>query len=177
MTGSPADDAAQAPSSLPQRHAARVLVLDAQQRVLLIRFAMQRSDGPFSFWAAPGGAIEAGEDAAGAAARELDEELGLRLPLHGPVHHARGVFEFEGRVIENHDSFFLARLPAGSAAPELRGATAAERELLRGWRWFDAQALAAETLPVFPAGLPGLLRRLAGPGDAGGSGSAAADQF
>jgi 8-oxo-dGTP pyrophosphatase MutT (NUDIX family) len=57
----------------PVRHAARVLVFDEEGRVLLVQFSDVRGH---SWWAAPGGGLDEGEDHRGAAARELGEELG-----------------------------------------------------------------------------------------------------
>jgi 8-oxo-dGTP pyrophosphatase MutT (NUDIX family) len=58
------------------RHAARVLLLDERDRVLLFRFVRPETGGVF--WASPGGGLEDGEDARTAAVRELAEEVGLR---------------------------------------------------------------------------------------------------
>jgi ADP-ribose pyrophosphatase YjhB (NUDIX family) len=50
----------------------RVLVTDAEQRVLLVEHSYVRG------WHLPGGGVDRGESAAGAAARELVEEAGVR---------------------------------------------------------------------------------------------------
>ena len=59
---------------LPVRRAARVVLLDPDDRVLLMRY----DDGPpnGSHWSTPGGGLSAGEDYQAAAARELAEETG-----------------------------------------------------------------------------------------------------
>ena len=92
------------------RSAGRVLLRDDQGRVLLIRFVLpsSRAEG-MTFWAAPGGGVEAGETLLEAARRELQEELGIAVPLEGPIHTATGIFEFEGELIENTDHFFHGR--------------------------------------------------------------------
>lgn len=56
----------------PLREAARAIVLDADQRVLLFRH-----DEGGGFWATPGGSLEEGENHATAILRELGEELGI----------------------------------------------------------------------------------------------------
>ncbi|MFE1956552.1 NUDIX domain-containing protein [Streptomyces sp. NPDC059479] len=53
------------------REAARVIVLDPENRVLLLSYA-ENGD----FWATPGGSLEPGETHREAALRELREELG-----------------------------------------------------------------------------------------------------
>jgi hypothetical protein len=57
----------------PVREAARVLIMDGAGRALLVRFC---NDAGHSWWTAPGGALESGEDHLAAARRELAEELG-----------------------------------------------------------------------------------------------------
>lgn len=59
---------------LKVRHAGRVILLDPDDRVLLMRY----DDGPPNgiHWSTPGGGLNQGEDYATGAARELAEETG-----------------------------------------------------------------------------------------------------
>ena len=62
------------------RHAVRVLLLDEQERVLLLRGV--RPETGTAFWFPAGGRLEDGEDARSAAVREVAEETGLAdVPL------------------------------------------------------------------------------------------------
>lgn len=142
-----------------QRHAARVILLDETDRVLLIRFVITRQGGDVVFWATPGGGIEGDEAPLAAARRELMEELGLDLLLAGPVHQATAVFEHEGAPLENTDVFFLASCEA--SAPRLGGLNEAERQVMREIRWWTADEIAASAEPVFPDGLADVVRRVA----------------
>jgi ADP-ribose pyrophosphatase YjhB (NUDIX family) len=65
------------------RPAARALVLDPDDRVLLVRFSFPWVDYPV--WAPPGGGLEPGETAAEGIRRELAEEVGLVDFELGPV--------------------------------------------------------------------------------------------
>ncbi|WP_328379241.1 NUDIX domain-containing protein [Streptomyces sp. NBC_01020] len=59
-------------TTLPVRPAARVIALDGDGRVLLLRY--EENGG---FWATPGGSLDRGEDHTAALRRELGEELGV----------------------------------------------------------------------------------------------------
>lgn len=142
------------------RRSARILLLDAVGRVLLLRFVIDRTDGPYLFWATPGGEVEPGEELLAAAARELHEELGLSLPLFGPVHHASGVFEFRYEVVDNVDAFYLGHFAGGPIS--LGGVDEAERAVLREWRWWTADEIEASPDPVYPPDLAAVVRRLGG---------------
>lgn len=60
------------------RHAARALVLDETDAVLLCRFDLREAGGPV-VWAAPGGGMDPGETELDCLRRELAEEIGLDL--------------------------------------------------------------------------------------------------
>ena len=142
-----------------ERRSARVLLLDGADRVLLLRFIIPRSDGLYEFWAAPGGAVEAGETDAEAAARELQEEVGLSVaPLGEPVHTALGEFEFEGHWNISTDVFFTARW--NGMEPRLGGQSAGERTVLQEWQWWSAAEIEASDADIYPKGIARLLEEL-----------------
>jgi 8-oxo-dGTP pyrophosphatase MutT (NUDIX family) len=69
-----------AETPLPIRHIARAIVLDPQDRILLIAYTSVHAKGPdgapLRFWFMPGGGLEPGEDHVTACRRELEEEIG-----------------------------------------------------------------------------------------------------
>ena len=119
--------------------------------MLLIRFAVARSDGEFVFWLTPGGEIEAVETPVEAAARELQEELGLELSVMGPIYEETNRFEHEGEMRENTDFFFRAECEVD--APRLVGLTPQEIRVMREIRWWSAEEIEASEERFFPVDL------------------------
>jgi len=144
------------------RPAARVLCLDPDGRVLLLRWR-DPGDGAI-FWEPPGGGIDPGESPIAAARRELHEETGLPA---GAVLEASVVvprdFRWNGQHFRGPETFFLGRV-AVADVPGARGLTDGEAGALLGYGWFTREELAAIPEPLQPPELPAILDELAGPG-------------
>ncbi|MGE8134666.1 NUDIX hydrolase [Novosphingobium subterraneum] len=136
------------------RRAARILLLDEHDRLLLIRFAPADRR---PFWCGVGGECEPGEDFAIAAVRELYEETGLVVDHCGPEVAARAddYLTLEGEPITSDERFFRVRTQGFT--PDTSGHTAIERELIKEFRWFTREELANWHEPVFPVNLLELL--------------------
>lgn len=98
--------------TLPQTVVAScVLLLDAEDRMLLLRYA--ESQPGAGLWGLPGGMLDHGEDPLGAACREVCEETGIVLAgpprLIGYDHRAD--VKKTGPVIDFY--FYGGRLPSG----------------------------------------------------------------
>jgi TDG/mug DNA glycosylase family protein len=136
------------------RVAVRAVVLDREERILLVRF----EDVMGSWWATPGGGVDQGETDAEALARELREEVGLTEFELGPLVWTRQHWHVDptrwGGQQERH---YLVRADAFELAP-----TFTEEELaaegVREARWFSPDELA--TLVTGPATLGELVRGL-----------------
>lgn len=89
------------------RDAARVLLVDAADRVLLVAHA---PDATREVWTAPGGGLRPDEPHAAAAARELREEIGIDAPLGPWVWSRRVTFTFRGCTIDQAERWFLTRV-------------------------------------------------------------------
>jgi TDG/mug DNA glycosylase family protein len=137
-------------SELPERTAARALLVDDDGRVLLFRYG----DDYGSWWIAPGGGRERGEDDGDTLRRELREECGLREVAIGPLvaeWHHWGIEEpgFGSGV----SRLYLIRVASFEPAPELD--LRAEGSLEE--RWFAPEEI--PTLPTRPPNLAELVSR------------------
>jgi 8-oxo-dGTP pyrophosphatase MutT (NUDIX family) len=144
---------------LRRRPSARILLLDGDGRLLLFRF--EAPDRP-PFWATPGGEIEPGESFAEGARRELREETGLDSDCGEQV--ARKVVEFvtlEGEPVIADERFFLVRTDQTEIATD--GHTELEQRVMRSWRWFSRDEIAAHDEPIFPVDLAEMLDRINAP--------------
>ncbi|MGW3789820.1 NUDIX domain-containing protein [Micromonospora arida] len=71
-------------STVNLRRSARAIVVDEDDRVLLLRLAIPDPAGTIVVWITPGGGLEDGETPLAALRRELHEEAGLALDVDPP---------------------------------------------------------------------------------------------
>ncbi|MEU4090380.1 NUDIX hydrolase [Streptomyces aureus] len=142
-------------ADLPLREAARAVLLDADRRVLLLRYAEQGG-----YWATPGGSLEEGGTHAAATLRELNEELGfsptsvqlgMQLAQRSTEHL---VGEREVRQVER---YFLAH----ASPADVHVDHAAQRDNIQTHRWWTLGELRSTRETVYPAGLADLIAAVA----------------
>jgi 8-oxo-dGTP pyrophosphatase MutT (NUDIX family) len=139
------------------RRAARVLLIDREERLLLLQFVSP--DTGVAFWAPVGGGIDAGETAAEAAVREVAEETGLRAVELGPECFHREIrFTWRGVRVHQQERWFVARVDHFDVAAD--GWTAEEREDIRDVRWFTAHELSVVPEPLVPRDLASVFATL-----------------
>jgi ADP-ribose pyrophosphatase YjhB (NUDIX family) len=141
--------------SPPLREAARVVALDGAQRVLLL----YHHDEGGNYWATPGGALEAGENHAAAALRELSEELGVdekNVALGRQLAQRSQDQTVAGRIVRQVERYFLAHLEPTDADP----ARATQPDNIRAHRWWTLNELRETSETIYPVGLVDLITRL-----------------
>lgn len=142
------------------RTSARVVLLDDQDRVLLLR-GHDPMVPEVAFWFTVGGGVEPGESLRDAAVREIYEETGQRADpasLRGPLWRRVAVFPFNGELIRSEELFFTLRAPSFEWRPAQLNAL--ERRTITDHRWCgpaDIRALDAAGEAVYPYHLDELL--------------------
>ena len=139
------------------RQAARAIVVDEEERVLLVCFQF----GDRVVWAMPGGGIEEGETDEQAVRRELLEEAGLGEFELGPLVWTRThvVPLGEGRWDGQMERYYLVRTPAFEPDPRLSWAEL-RAENMADVRWWTLDELEAAETQFAPRRLPLLVRSL-----------------
>jgi 8-oxo-dGTP pyrophosphatase MutT (NUDIX family) len=154
------------PDGVPFRRAARVILVDEDDRVLLVR-GHDAGEVTRSWWFTVGGGLDAGEDGRAGAAREVFEETGLVVgpaDLVGPVLTRSALFDFARVTCRQDEEFFLARV-SGAHDFTADGWTELERDVLDEVRWWaldELDAAVADGTVVYPVALPELVRGLLG---------------
>ena len=140
------------------RPAARAIVLDPDDRILLVRFLFPTGK---TFWATPGGGIEMGESSGEAIRRELAEETGLDDVDVGPVVWTRlHIVPFIGGQWDGqHEEYHLVRTRSFTPEPRLSWEQLNAENVFE-LRWWALAALEEADETFAPRRLPELLREL-----------------
>lgn len=119
----------------PRTLGVRAIVLDAQDRVALVRHTYA------DHWYLPGGGVKKGESFEAALYRELQEEVALDTVR---VEGVLGIYHSRREAKDDHIVIFVVRV-GGDAASSLHGADAMEIEKME---WFSLATLPSDLSPA-----------------------------
>lgn len=119
------------------RYAARALLIDPDERVLLLRFEF----GERNIWALPGGGLDDGESVESGLRRELAEELGLTDVALGPhIWNREHVIPMNTGHDGQRDTIHLARVAGFEPQPQI-GWDGLRAENVHEMRWWTLDEL------------------------------------
>lgn len=140
------------------RYAARAVLIDDRERVLLFRARVPGSEPRF-IWITPGGGLNEGEAEPDCVRREVFEETGLRDAAVGPcIWHRDHTFRWGDGWLRQVETYFLVRAPAFEISTENHEEL--ERSFLSDHRWFTLQELVAHEETLVPGNFAELLAPL-----------------
>ncbi len=143
-------------SSVPVRASARLLVIDAEGRLLLFQYhdALRPP-----FWATIGGRVLPGETCEATAARELAEETGYTDPIGRMVRTRDEVYSTADVTTSRWlEQYFEVRTAGGPLCTDRW--TDEERQTIRASRWWTLDELRSTTETVLPIWLANELATL-----------------
>ncbi len=143
---------------------ARALLVDPQDRVLLMklaaaRVALEPRALAQTFWLTPGGSLHPGESFEDALLREIFEETGLRLSHPGQwIWTSPKRILRDGRSVDTLARVYIQRVPSFNPMPV--ALTVEERETFRELRWWSIDEIANSSETFVPRQLALLLKPL-----------------
>ncbi len=150
------------PDDLPiiERSAVRLVVLDAQDTLLL--FHTRDPDHPDlgTWWELPGGGIDPGESYLDAAIRELREEAGIvasPAQVGQPNWRRRASFRHRQTRHVQDEVIVAVRLPVAGPDVDESLRFDYEREDYFGFRWWPTPEISSSSERFYPGQLPVLL--------------------
>ncbi|WP_116808018.1 NUDIX hydrolase [Steroidobacter cummioxidans] len=146
-----------------ERHAVRLVLLDAEGSVLLLHTRDLSAANFRSVWELPGGGVEQGESFLAAACREIKEETGIDLDqasVAAPRWRRDVLYTYRGERRLQHESIGVARI--ARVAPPISSSlrVAFEGDDLFEHRWWPLQDIARSDALFYPRSLPMQLSRL-----------------
>jgi len=140
----------------------RLLLIDTDDRVLLIHETYEQDGEPRTHWLTPGGGVENDEDPRQTAVREAFEETGIEVALGADapeVLTTRRYWSWRDLHFDQVDHFFATRVASGLPV-QPQGLTDVEVLTLLGHRWWSVAELRATSETILPPQLAEVLERV-----------------
>ena len=155
------------PRDLPivERDVVRLVVRDAEDRILLFHARELSAPELRTWWELPGGGIEPGETYLDAAVRELREEAGIGVmpeQVGEPTWRRVGVFRHREVRHLQHEVVVDVRLDGVGPDVDGAGRLDYEREDYFDYRWWATRDVIDSRESFYPRSLPRLLARFLG---------------
>jgi 8-oxo-dGTP pyrophosphatase MutT (NUDIX family) len=144
-----------------ERTSVRVVLRDADGRMLLFHTVDPTMPEIGEWWELPGGGVEEGESYAETASREIAEETGFAL---APEEFGPPTWRRDSTYVRRHTRFWqhevvvTARIGDSAPVPRADGRTPEELEEYDRHRWWSLEEIEASSSRFFPTPLAALLR-------------------
>ncbi len=126
------------------RETARIMLVDEQNRIFLLKTHFDPEVGLPPRWLTPGGGIDSGETALEAAVREIREETGMRVApedLGEPVLVSSGRWDWADGLSYHTYTDTIYELKVQNFDPDTSGFTEDELRDILEYRWWTIQEL------------------------------------
>ena len=143
------------------RETARIMLIDEQKRIFLLKTHFDPEVGLPPRWLTPGGGVDTGESTLQAAVRELYEETGMKVQpeaLVEPVLVASGRWDWaDGKNYHTYTDT-IYELKVTNFSPDTSGFTQDELRDILEYRWWTVEELLESQEPLAPHELRAWLR-------------------
>lgn len=143
-----------------ERDVVRLVVLDANEHILLLHTRDLGSSTSGTAWELPGGGMEPGETYVEAAIRELHEETGIRITpgcIDRPTWRRDVSYSYRGARRLQHEIIVAVHLNRAAPPVESTHRVEFESDDLIGYRWWSVPEIVASNERFYPRRLPRLL--------------------
>lgn len=142
------------------RKSARAIVLNKQHQIFLFRYTFDFFAEKQSIWITPGGGLEEGESFEDALAREMYEELGIKLTKPAPfVFYRTPVYELKtGETVRSEERFYLVYCEDTSFS--YNGWSESETKRMTAGKWWSVEEIKRSGEKFFAEDIIGILERL-----------------
>jgi 8-oxo-dGTP pyrophosphatase MutT (NUDIX family) len=146
-----------------EREVVRLIVLDAEERILLFRIYEPFYPEEGTCWELPGGGIDEGETYVTAALRELHEETGITTApeqVSRPIWSRRATFRHAGERRVQNEVVVTIRLNDTCPSVDESNQLADEQETYFGYCWWSTDEIEASAERFYPGSLQRYIRRV-----------------